>query len=80
MGKISIVEHLITSPAAVNQDSINDPLDYGNDLALKTLYSSPPGPLPPLVWPTSLLFFLFFLSLSSTNFLEMDKTLDSFHP
>ena len=35
--------------------STNDPLDYANNLALKTVYPSLPRPLPPLAWPTSLL-------------------------
>ena len=37
------------------QLSVNYLLDYAKDLATKTLHPCPPGLLPPLAWPTSLL-------------------------
>ena len=67
------------------------PLDYANDLALKTLYPSLPGPCAHLSLEVLSLFFLCVcsvapnslccLSLLLIHFLVMGKTLDSFlHP
>ena len=46
--------------------SIDNPLDYTDDLALKSLFPSFPGPSPPFAWPTSLkVFSLFFMCAQS---------------
>ena len=48
--------------------SINNPLDYANDLALISLFPTLPGPLPPFAWPTSLkVFSLFFVCAQSLS-------------
>ena len=48
--------------------SINNPLDYANDLALISLFPTLPGPLPPFAWPTSLkVFSLFFVCTQSLS-------------